>query len=191
VIERKERDAKYERQKETKRGKEREREKKRVRERDTCVDQSRVYKTTEIYVYTFRMLARVRTTGVSRSRSWQIQLFETRPQAFTVSFKPIYLYCAAGRGRGRENKKRQRIKGDGSWRDKSWDRSAQGCAVCSISLSFSLPFFPAWRKHSLTTIRSFFLVGIFNLVLSLSLCFTFFLSPFFSFSIQSHSSWRA
>lgn len=79
-----------------------------------CVDQSKTRKTTEVYVHrAFRMLARVRTTGVSRSRSWQIQLFETRPQAFTVSFKPIYLYCAARRGRERENEKRQRVKGDG------------------------------------------------------------------------------
>ena len=37
-----------------------------------------------------------RIVGVSRSRSRQIQLFETRPQAFTVSFKPIYLYGMLG-----------------------------------------------------------------------------------------------
>lgn len=40
--------------------------------------------------------ARARIVGVSRSRSRQIQLFETRPQAFTVSFKPIYLYGTPG-----------------------------------------------------------------------------------------------
>lgn len=64
--------------------------------------------TKFMYAQTF---ARVRTIGVSRSRWKQIQLFETRPQAFTVSFKPIYLYCAAGHEHGWERKKE---------RDKEW-----------------------------------------------------------------------
>lgn len=42
------------------------------------------------------MVSHARIVGVSRSRSRQIQLFETRPQAFTVSFKPIYLYGTPG-----------------------------------------------------------------------------------------------
>jgi len=106
--------------------------------------------------------------------------YSKRDRKLSQSRSNPSIYTARpGVGEDERIKKRQRIKEDGSWRDKSWDRSARGCAVCSLSP----PFFSsvACWKHSLTTIRSFFLVGIFNLVLSLSLCFTFFLSLFLSF----------
>lgn len=99
----------------------------------------------------------MRTTGVSRSRSRQIQLFETRPQAFTVSFKPIYLYCAAGRADvGRWGKR------DGAKNERGWCGAegmtrveSAGCVQRGVSRSIPLSFSSVSRgvaKYTLETL---------------------------------------